>query len=290
MARLAINTYPYTFKVNFSSASVQKNISLLYPDALIHVSPNFNCDFHVEVKSRRIWGIPVAQSVFSLDGFQPFAPGALQHAPAILEWGMNWCVARHIMQYQIFHAATVANEAGAVLLCGDSGSGKSTLACAMMAKGWRLLTDELSLFDASTFSIIPFVRPVSIKEKAIEVLKTDYANELFFGAVAKNTTKGTVSHVAPTQRSWDHMYTPATPKVIFFPKFNPNAINVRVEPISDAFMIQLLSEQSFNLNTLGASAVKSLVEIVRRIRAYSIEYSDLNAAEERISGIQSECC
>jgi hypothetical protein len=60
-----------------------------------------------------------------------------------------------------FHAASICNEKGAILIAGDSGAGKSTLAAALLKRGCHLLSDELSVVDLNkdgspvVFPILP---------------------------------------------------------------------------------------------------------------------------------------
>ena len=285
MPSLALDTYPFNFNIHYECESVLRNIGILYPQALVSEQPLHGADFSIAIKRRRVLGVPIPQVNFDLDGFTPFSPGAVEHAAAILEWGMNYCVARHIMTFHTFHAATVANKHGGVILSGDSGSGKSTLSCAMMGSGWRLLTDELTLYDATSNTITPFVRPVSIKETAIAVLKKEFP-DLVFGQVAHNTTKGTVTHVRATDSSWQGRTEPTPLSCIIFPKYNAQCAAIQVQRLSQAQTIQQLSDQSFNLHTLGSNAVAGLVKIARTVPAYHIEYATLSEAIATVSELQ----
>lgn len=62
---------------------------------------------------------------------------------ALLQWGMNWCIAGHARHYLVLHAAVLERDGGAVVLPGDSGAGKSTLTAALMLAGRRLLLSHL---------------------------------------------------------------------------------------------------------------------------------------------------
>lgn len=285
MPILSLNTQPFSFNITYQNSSVFSNLNILYPSDLISEHSLADADFNIAVRFRRFLGIPIRQVNFDLDGFTPFSPGAVEHAAAILEWGMNYCVARHIMTFQAFHAATIANSHGGIILSGDSGSGKSTLSCALMASGWRLLTDELTLYDANTQTITPFVRPVSIKETAIRVLQQTFP-DLVFGQIAHNTTKGTVTHVRPSDKSWQYKGTPASPTCIIFPKFNRNQIKPKTFRLSQAETIQGLSEQSFNLNTLGSMAVAGIVDLASRVPAFRIEYANIADAIALVEELQ----
>jgi len=76
----------------------------------------------------------------------------------------------------VFHAAAAAGLNGAILIAGDSGVGKSTLLAAMLKRGWKLLSDDLSAVDLNGHGA-PMIYPVfpevilwpdSMKELKIE--------------------------------------------------------------------------------------------------------------------------
>jgi hypothetical protein len=50
-----------------------------------------------------------------------------------------------------------------VLFPGDPGAGKTTLLLAGLERGWRLLCDDLSLFDLNTSRVTPMPRPIGIR-------------------------------------------------------------------------------------------------------------------------------
>lgn len=272
-----LGLYPFSFAVNDTVKSVYSNIATLYPAKLLDIG-GF-CDFNVSVDYRRMCGMPLTNRVnFYLDGFSPFAFNPSEHATAVFEWGMNWCVANHVRTHHIIHAATVAKQNNGVMLCGQSGSGKSTLSCALMAEGWRLLTDELTLLSLEhAAQVTPFVRPISIKEKAIDVLKKQYP-QLVFGDIAHNTDKGTVTHVRPTDASWDHFSEACKVNLIVFPEFTPSMSEVVVEPVDVVEAFNVITEQSFNLNSLGATALKPLAELIESTMVIRLKYSSLSDA------------
>ena len=61
----------------------------------------------------------------------------------ILGWGMSMlALQRGILAV---HCSAVANERGAILICGESGAGKSTLTTAFLEQGYRLMADDMAL-------------------------------------------------------------------------------------------------------------------------------------------------
>lgn len=68
------------------------------------------------------------------------------------------------LQYQsgalVFHAAAVTDGHTTILLAGDSGIGKSTLLTALLARGCKMLSDDLSIVKTDENNIV-FVSPAS---------------------------------------------------------------------------------------------------------------------------------
>lgn len=63
----------------------------------------------------------------------------------ILGWGMSMlALQRGILA---IHCSAVANERGAVLICGESGAGKSTMTTAFLDKGYRLMADDMAFVE-----------------------------------------------------------------------------------------------------------------------------------------------
>lgn len=70
-----------------------------------------------------------------------------------------------------FHAASVANRHGAVLLAGDSGAGKSTLLAALMKRGWTMLADDLAMVDLDEQGnpvVFPTCQDILLRHDAME--------------------------------------------------------------------------------------------------------------------------
>ncbi len=63
----------------------------------------------------------------------------------ILGWGMSMlALQRGILAV---HCSAVADERGAILICGESGSGKSTLTTAFLESGYRLMADDMAFVE-----------------------------------------------------------------------------------------------------------------------------------------------
>ncbi len=107
----------------------------------------------------------------------------------MLEWGLNWCVSAHCHQYLIFHAAVIEKSGRALILPAPPGSGKSTLCAGLVNRGWRLLSDELTLIDIASCGVVPLPRPVSLKNASIDVIRA-YAPAAAIGAACARHDEG----------------------------------------------------------------------------------------------------
>lgn len=63
----------------------------------------------------------------------------------LLGWGMSMLGLQR--GYLAIHCSAVANEHGAILICGESGTGKSTVTSSFLEKGYRLMADDMAFVE-----------------------------------------------------------------------------------------------------------------------------------------------
>lgn len=253
-----------------------ENIALLYADHALAESAGF-ADFHVQLAppaNLRHWLRP--QVLFSFDNRIPFKPLPLDQAFPMLEWGMNWCVSGHSHQYLILHAAVLEKQGRAVILPAPPGFGKSTLCAALANRGWRLLSDELTLISKADGTLVPLCRPVSLKNESIQVIRK-FEPEAVFSREVRDTVKGTVAHMKPSASSVAQSHLTAMPAWVIFPKYQAGSpTHLALQPKSRAFMQMV--ENSFNYSLLGAQGFQMMTNLIDRCDCYDFTYSNLDEA------------
>lgn len=235
--------------VNSSFSQVTKTISELYRDYNVTLSSDW-FDFNVSVEKpsnfRRFFR---SQAVFKLDGHIPFKPLPSAHAYPLFEWGMNWCVANFYHRYLIFHAAVLEKNGKAVIFPAPPGSGKSTLCAYLALSGWRLLSDEMAVLDIETGNVLPFVRPICLKNNSIRLVE-DWFPEAFISEVATDTQKGDVAHVRPPTDSVRRCGEGAKLFAIVFPQFKAGS-TTEIFSMTQMNTLKMLVENAFNFDLFG---------------------------------------
>ena len=217
-----------------------------------------------------------AQVNFSFDGYVPFKPLPYKQASAMFEWGLNWCIAHHSHQYLIIHAAVVERNGQAFILPGTPGSGKSTLCAALVSQGWRLLSDEMTLLSVADGWVYPVPRPISLKNRSIDVIR-DFAPNVVMGPVVKNTAKGAIGHVRPPDDSVALNEIPAPPAKLIFPSYLKGS-KTELTPLSKSRSLLKVAENCFNYNILGLQGFNSLGNLIAASDCYEFKYSNLEEA------------
>ena len=263
--------------VRSNLALVAEGIHQLYADAPVLPAEQF-ADFHVTLlrpANLRRWFRP--QVEFRFDGFSPFRPLPVDQAFALFEWGLNWCISSHAHQYLMIHAAAIEKHGRVAILPAPPGSGKSTLTAGLIQRGWRLLSDELTLIGADGL-IQGIARPVSLKNQSIDVIR-QFAPEAIIGRVVKDTIKGTVAHLRAPADSIARVQERARPGWVIFPKYQANT-PATLQPMqrSDAFMG--LAQNAFNYSLLAADGFQRLGALMNASTAYQFEYSKLDEAAQ----------
>ena len=265
------------FVVNVKSAipAVANGLSLMYAD--YPLADRAFADFHVTLTKPHHWRRYFRPQVFfRFEGTSPFSPLPLSQAFPMLEWGMNWCISSNAHSYLMIHAAVLEKNGRAAILAAPPGSGKSTLCAALMLRGWRLLSDELTLVRLTDGRIEPVPRPVSLKNASIAVIR-DFDPLAIFSPVVRDTVKGTVAHLKPSSESVQRAVETATAAWIIFPQYVKESATVAV-PVSAGRAMMRTADNSFNYGLLGQQGFAAMAALVSRCNCIDFRYSALNEA------------
>lgn len=265
---------PFVARIESPIPIVAEGLAALYADHEILPTQGQFADFHVAVKFGR--RLPKPLCVFEVDGAQPFTPLAAGEAFALLEWGLNWCVTEYCQTLLTVHAAVLERDGRALIMPAPPGSGKSTLCAALLLNGWRLLSDEMALLDTDTGLVHPAPRPVSLKNRSIEIIR-QRAPEAVFGPVAHDTVKGTVCHMRAPADSLVRANEPAQPGWVVFPKYVADAPAL-LQPRQKGASFMQLAENSFNQNVHGRAGFEALSDLIARSDCYDFSYGHLDEA------------
>src|SRR4029077_12566543 len=119
-----------------------------------------------------------------------------------------------------------------IILAGPPGSGKSTLCASLMARGWRLLSDEFALLDPGRGWLLPIPRPVALKNASIGLVEK-LLPHLRIGRTFAPTPKGALAHLRPPAEAVERQAEPALPSWVLFPTYAENA-DTRLVPLGKA--------------------------------------------------------
>lgn len=273
---LLIDLAPFVARLRCDVDSAVRDLASMYAAFSVLPSDHF-ADFHIQVMREpglRRWYRPQAR--FFFDGQPSFTPLPSDQAFAMIEWGLNWCVAAHAHQYLIVHAAVIEHGGRAALLPAPPGSGKSTLCAALVHRGWRLLSDELALIDMDTGQVRGMARPVNLKNASIDVLRA-FAPDAVLTPPVPDTLKGTVSLMRPPLASVQRRREPAVPAWIVLPRYTAGS-PPRLVAHNRARTSLLIAEQSFNYDIQGLRGFDALCAVIDRCECLQFTYGDLDDA------------
>jgi len=300
---IRIQLGPFTANVRSNIDALPNALQALYRDYPLNSSA-FS-DFHVNLSSpmglRRWWRPQVR---FSMDGQVPFKPLPREQAGPLLEWGLNWCVSSHAHQYLVVHAAAVEKSGLALLLPAPPGAGKSTLCAALVSRGWRLLTDELTLLPLSDPSVdatgwpqrqppapspqrvVAMPRPISLKNASIDIMR-DFSPEQYFSNATRDTAKGTVAHMRAPSSSVEAMAETAVARWIVFPRYMPRTETRLIAREKSRTFLEL-AQQSFNFNILGSAGFSLIEGLLNQCDCFDFSYSNLDEAVARFEALADD--
>jgi HprK-related kinase A len=276
-----LQTGAFVTCVKTTIGRVADGIALLYADYPVIEAGAF-ADFHISLHPAgglRRWLRPQAR--FDYDGMRPFKPLPLAQAFPMFEWILNWCVSSNAHRYLCIHAAVVEKDGRAAILPAPPGSGKSTLCAALVSRGWRLLSDELTLVRLGSGELVPLPRPISLKNASIDLIRR-YAPASVFSPVVDDTVKGSIAHLKAPAASVMRAGERARAAWIIFPRYAAGAA-AQLEPMAPARAFMQLAENSFNYSVLGAGGFEALAALIDASQSYRFTYSALDDAIDLFS-------
>jgi len=273
---LVLRTGPFANRIRSDIPQLRDGIALLYADYPVDAPGGF-ADFHLSL--RRAGGLRRffrPQVCFSHEGVSPFKPLPLAQAFPMFEWVMNWCVTHRAHSWLIIHAAVLERHGRAIILPAPPGSGKSTLCAALVTRGWRLLSDEMTLVRLDDGAVLPLPRPVSLKNESIGIIRA-YAPDAVLSPPVENTNKGTIAHLKAPSASIARVGDVARPAFIVFPRYEAGA-PVTLTPMGRARAFMGVAENAFNYQVLGMRGFTALGQLIDATAAFEFRYSKLDDA------------
>ena len=207
-----------------------------------------------------------------------------------LEWVCNWCFFRGTAGKFALHAASaeVPSGKGAIVFPGLSGAGKSTLAATLMLSGWRLLSDEVALFDLQDHSLTGLGRSTVLKGESLKLIRDFFPEKAIFGPVGRMLEPpGPVAHLRPTTETTEISGQTFLPLAFCFPERQLNT-SPRLEPFEAGLCFSTLSQLGLNYRFLGPDGFETLLTLTKACPAFRLVYSDATDAERFLRELDSE--
>ena len=267
---LRVRLGPVAAEIRSPFEAVASGLALLYAKHEVLGADDF-ADFRVAVEPPfGVRRFVAPQALFKFDGNTRFRPLPAAQAFPLLEWGLNWCITMHCHQYLIIHSAVLERNGRALLLPAPPGSGKSTLCAALVARGWRLLSDELALVELDGTRVVPIPRPISLKNRSIGTIARFWPDAAI-GDVVPDTLKGSVAHVRPPADSVQRALEFAVPAWVVLPRYEDGAaMQLAALPKCDAFM--RLVDSAFNYSVHGRAGFDALAALVDASDCHAFTY------------------
>ena len=234
-------------------------------------------DIHVELRHTDRW-TPwnPTQTRLYCDGRRAFDPFPDAASLPLLEWGCNWLIGSRMNQFLLLHAGVLEKDGRAIVLPAVPGSGKSTLSAALSLRGWRLLSDEFGALDPATGLIWPVLKPPSLKNQSIEVIRR-FEPTVQMGPEFPNTHKGRVVHLVPQAQAVALRRQPVRPGMVVLPRWQAGS-TTQWDVVPEHTLFAELAFNAFNYRLLGSEGFNAVVRMVRECPAHSLVYSELDEA------------
>jgi hypothetical protein len=186
--------------------------------------------------------------------------------------GLKHEVARHLIQARPdllwFHAGAAACQGRAAMIAGAWGRGKSTLVTILYANGWTYLSDDIVALDLTSGKVLPFPLTPAARE---------------------DPGRETPVHRVPELPKPEMELKPETVcreampvGTLIFPHYNRRSPTV-ISACSPATAAGELLQNCLNFTSHRETAVRYLCDLVMRVSAFRLSFSNANLGAELIA-------
>ena len=271
----------FSFQIKIEDTAVAREFLALYEGYPFNMEPALP-NFRIEIKSSTHLRAGMRRRLQAYLDHQPlFQPAPPHLGIPMLESVINWCMGDRVARYLVLHGAVVEREGRAVVMPGASGAGKSTLTAALIAEGWRLLSDEVTIVDPRDGFLRPHPRPISLKNEAIDLI-VDRHPKLTTNKRYEGTTKGTVGFVKVPRDAIQNADRSSRPSLVVALAYHPGS-HLTCDRLEKAKAFMLLARQSPNYKTMLGLGFQTLANFVEACDHYTLTYSDLDEAVRTIN-------
>lgn len=181
-----------------------------------------------------------------------------------------------------FHAAAACAPSGLVMIPGKSGAGKSTLTAALVASGFRHVTDELLLVDPRSDSLLGAPLAIGLK-RGSWTLDAGLSAQLEPLPVFRRQDGREVKYFSPSVLCRDYRLRDV--RLMLFPTLAAED-RLSLQRLSVPEALVRLTEAGYDTNRrLGRADVARLLEWLAAIPAYELRYRRLDRAVGKITAL-----
>ncbi len=271
-----LDTGAFTTHLQIDIQSLVDEFVQMYAEYPLVEPPGID-DFHVRIAAPSLLRRFLRPQAMSwVDHEQLIEPLPMDQALPCLESALNMGVAYSDMAPLVVHSAVLERDGRALVMPAPSGSGKSTLCAALAWRGWRLLSDEITVFCFETGRLLPNPRPVSLKNRSMEVMRA-FEPRACFSRVYQATSKGDIAYMQAPPEAVARAHESAGPGLLVAPVFRQGApVSIRKMDRKEGF--RWLTDNAVNYASMLQHGFDTVTKFIEQSGLYALTYSKLDEA------------
>lgn len=275
-----------TFHVRSAIRELAAELATMYGAYPIEEEPCI-VDASLRLSMFRAWRRPLQQRVkVWIDDVRPLEALGTDSSYVAFESALNWATALRDVAPLLMHAAVVERDGFAAILPAPAGSGKSTLCAALVCNGWRLFSDEMAIFTDDGKEIAPNPRPISLKNRAIEIMRCR-SPDVYIGPVITGTPKGDVAYLRAPRDAVERCRETAPPVLVIRPAYREGEL-LSIKRLGNVEAFELLTGNAVNYASMLRFGFETMVALVERCGCYELAYSDIYEAIDAVDRLHRQ--